>query len=444
MRKNFILLILVSLFFVTDVKAVTSINMLEDVQFSVNGQFYSLNSDGTRDSKGYSLVINDDVAYAIPSNTNWHYGTSGGSLVQCGMSFIEGNNYAVTYYFSMTDSSNYLHPSYSSYSNKLGIGTNYSNANLDFNYTSVSTGVEMLTIPNWSTPFGSEIGTFTIVFKANETGTCLNVAFSSSDKNTYANEVGFIGRHFQDLGAGTLTSSEVQTIIDNSINNALGGLESEQQETNDKLDDLNDSISSDSEDTSSSSCGIICKLKGIWEGITNLPNLILDGLGNLFTYLLVPSDDQFEELIEDSADLAENFGFVGQSYDFAVELLSTFRNYSSGYYNNYLTFPEFSIPATSLTPEVVFWEDTKVNFVNNELLNKSVGATTVISLIRTITSFFIIGWFVSWGFKEFYRVMSKSTAIDDGSDIASGMAQDVGERYNQESRLRYLDRKSKR
>lgn len=86
--------------------------------------------------------------------------------------------------------------------------------------------------------------------------------------------------------------------------------ESYQKETNSKIDETNDLISGDSSDTTSKSCGIICKLKGIFTGIIELPgklvSLLIDALKSLF----IPKNMDF---INNLVDTLENkLGLIAQ------------------------------------------------------------------------------------------------------------------------------------
>lgn len=82
----------------------------------------------------------------------------------------------------------------------------------------------------------------------------------------------------------------------------------------------NDLIEGESEDTESSKCGMICKLKAIWKGIINLPGLIIEGLVGLF----IPSDMDF---INNFVDSIENkLGFIAsvpiQFIEFGLNLIT--------------------------------------------------------------------------------------------------------------------------
>ena len=64
----------------------------------------------------------------------------------------------------------------------------------------------------------------------------------------------------------------------------------------DKSDKISNSITSTDDDTTSNKCGIICKLKGIFTGIANLPSKI----GDLLKSLFIPSDEQMSDLLNDT------------------------------------------------------------------------------------------------------------------------------------------------
>lgn len=83
----------------------------------------------------------------------------------------------------------------------------------------------------------------------------------------------------------------------NQTNDIINGINSSMNEVNDNINDMKENVdntlNSEDEDTSSSKCGVVCKLKGIWDGIIHLPqniwNLMKGGfeaitnaLGSLF------------------------------------------------------------------------------------------------------------------------------------------------------------------
>lgn len=99
--------------------------------------------------------------------------------------------------------------------------------------------------------------------------------------------------------------------INDSINNATDKILQGQ-------DKINDTLNSEDSDTSSKKCGVVCKLKGIWEGITNLPTLIVDKIKGLF----VPDDFDFLTNFKDT--LENKLGFIAsipiQVLDYLISL----------------------------------------------------------------------------------------------------------------------------
>lgn len=137
---------------------------------------------------------------------------------------------------------------------------------------------------------------------------------------------------------------------------SLGGNYSEydpsSQEVVDGIEDLNDSITSDSKDTTSGSCGIICKLKGIFTGIIELPvkvaNLIIDGIKSLF----IPSDMDF---INNFVDSIENkLGLIAEVPASIIEFILSLASASWEDYTS-LTFPSITVFGVS------FWNEVTVD-----------------------------------------------------------------------------------
>lgn len=199
---------------------------------------------------------------------------------------------------------------------------------------------------------------------------------------------------------------------ENDFEDALGGLEQNQQETNDKLDNVKE----EQEKTNGF-------LGSILDFITGIPQAIADLFSELLQDLFIPTEEQFEELIDKSQDLSENFGFVGQSYSYAVEFLQT--AYSSlrslGTYS--LRFPGLEIGDTTLFDGMSLIPQKYFDIQDNELLTGSNGYI-LMQNIRTFTNFLFVGLFISWGFKEYYRVMSKTTEVTDGVSSLSSQASD--------------------
>lgn len=111
-------------------------------------------------------------------------------------------------------------------------------------------------------------------------------------------------------------NNAINSIISNqkeNINNIINNQNQNQQQTNEKLDNLNDSITSEDDDFESKKCGMICKLK-------KLPSMIIDGIKSIF----IPSDMDF---ITDFVDSIESkLGFIAsvpiQLIEFILNLAS--------------------------------------------------------------------------------------------------------------------------
>lgn len=123
---------------------------------------------------------------------------------------------------------------------------------------------------------------------------------------------------------------------------------------------------------------------------------ILDGLKALF----VPTDNQLYEIINDSKDLAENFGFVGESINFFINIFTSFLGMVNA--NGCVEFPEFSIGSTSLFDKITFWNAQYVCLADNVILSQN------INTIRTITSIVLVCLFIGFASSKFFNILSKN------------------------------------
>ncbi len=193
--------------------------------------------------------------------------------------------------------------------------------------------------------------------------------------------------HFADSGASGVVG-------------AIEGVQQYQKETIDKIKEANDLISSDSDDTESKSCGIICKLKGIFTGIIELPKKLVELLIDALKSLFVPSDEQLLEIIDDSKELSENFGFVGEAINFFITLFTSLLGMVNA--NGCVEFPAFSIGSTSLFDGMTFWDSQQVCLADNAILSNN------ITTIRTITSIVLVCLFINFASSKFFSILSKS------------------------------------
>lgn len=112
------------------------------------------------------------------------------------------------------------------------------------------------------------------------------------------------------------------------------------------LNNINSNITSDDEDTTSNKCGIICKLKGIFSGIVELPGKI----ANLIKGLFVPDDFDF---INDFKDvMISKLGILAQVPDMLLSFLNDIKN--KEYTKQCFTMPKMSFFGYSFWDEMSF------------------------------------------------------------------------------------------
>lgn len=213
-----------------------------------DGLFYSLTAYPGWAEAGYSYngsVISspeDGTLFtAVPTNVGHTYGKNGGALSQCGMSFVKDFYYSVSYNFLISDWENYLHPNYSSWSPQYLVNVCRSKScTPNYPLTSVSSGMEFLYYNNVYS-----VGSFTVIFKAPNDGTCVSLAFSSYNKSTPFEGISFVGYTYQSLGSTPLTETQIKNALSSdftTLSNKIEDMKSEQEKTNSKLDSANSSL----------------------------------------------------------------------------------------------------------------------------------------------------------------------------------------------------------
>lgn len=191
-----------------------------------------------------------------------------------------------------------------------------------------------------------------------------------------------------------------RTIVDQN-NTIING----QEDIKNNTDEINNNITSDDSDTTSSKCGIICKLKGIFNGIVSLPSKI----GELLKSLFIPTNEQLYEIVNDSKELSENFGFVGESVNFFITLFTNLLGLVSQ--NGCIEFPGFKLSKTSLFDEHIFWNAQNVCLSDNVILADN------ITQIRFITSIALICLFINFASSMFFKILSKNESYRTNADV---------------------------
>ena len=195
-----------------------------------------------------------------------------------------------------------------------------------------------------------------------------------------------------------LSEEDVLTPLINSSKDSEKQQEiiNKQTETNSKLDD----VKGKQDEAEKTRKGILGKVGEILTSIVNLPknivNLVIDGLKSLF----VPTDEQLYEIVNDSKELSENFGFVGEAVAFFLNIFTSLLGMINA--NGCIEMPAFKIGATSLFDEHTFWEARNVCLADNAILSAN------IDTIRTITSIVFVSLFLGFAARKFFSILSKS------------------------------------
>ena len=219
--------------------------------------------------------------------------------------------------------------------------------------------------------------------------------------------------------ASSQNYSSYDLIVKNSqIINQNNTIINQGQQTNDKLDDLNskqdktnDTLTSEDDDVTSKKCGVVCKLKGIFTGIIELPSKIVNGLIDALKSLFVPTDEQLYEIVNKSKDLSENFGFVGESVNFFIDIFTSLLGMVNA--NGCIELPAFKMGATSLFDEHTFWDARQTCLADNVILSAN------IDTIRTITSIVFVSLFLGFASRKFFSILSKESNNNDVTDSMS-------------------------
>ena len=182
-----------------------------------------------------------------------------------------------------------------------------------------------------------------------------------------------------------------------------------QQETNKKLDETNkklDDVKGKQDEAEKTRKGILGKIGEVLSSIASLPKKIVEFLMDALKSLFVPTDDQLYEIVNDSKELSENFGFVGEAVAFFLNIFTGLLGMVNA--NGCIEMPAFKIGATSLFDEHTFWEARNVCLADNTILSAN------IDTIRAITSIAFVSLFLGFAASKFFGILSKN---DSGTSM---------------------------
>ena len=230
-----------------DVHARTIVGDIEIGDWSsfTNGAFYNIVSTDSIQNKGWNLDTN---GMATPtSSIQTIMNSYGMGMSICDLSLLADNYYSFTLLIG-SDSDAYYHPFYVNRSTKLGISNNSSVWFTNFNYDNLSDGVQQNYI-HLGQSSHIYLDSFTGIFKAPTSGTCLNLAFSSNKTLDFYRQSFAIGYRLTSLGSKPLTEQQISNALSQdfqNLNNSINNLSSGINQTNDKLNDINSSINDSS------------------------------------------------------------------------------------------------------------------------------------------------------------------------------------------------------
>lgn len=263
-----------------DVHAQTILGGIEIGDWSsfTNGAFYNIVSTDSIQNKGWDL---DSSGMAGPtSSIQTIMNSYGMGMSICDLSLLTDNYYSFTLLIG-SDSNAYYHPFYVNRSTKLGISNNSSVWFTNFNYDNLSDGVQQNYI-SYGDSQHIYLNSFTGIFKAPASGTCLNLAFSSNKTLDFYRQSFAIGYRLTNLGAKPLTQEQITNALSQdfeNLNNSINNLSSGINETNNKLNDINSSINDSSSpdlDGLKNTAGWLPE--GPIDSILNLPLTLLNSL----------------------------------------------------------------------------------------------------------------------------------------------------------------------
>ena len=216
------------------------------------------------------------------------------------------------------------------------------------------------------------------------------------------NNYGYYG--FYRITNGYLSDEDVLTPLINSSNDSQKQQEQldEQKKTNSKLDD----VKGKQDEAEKTRKGILGKIGEVLSSIASLPKKIVEFLVDALKSLFVPTDDQLYEIVNDSKELSENFGFVGEAVAFFLNIFTGLLGMVNA--NGCIEMPAFKIGATSLFDEHTFWEARNVCLADNTILSAN------IDTIRTITSIAFVSLFLGFAASKFFGILSKN---DSGTSM---------------------------
>ncbi|MBQ8902332.1 MAG: hypothetical protein IJY87_04625 [Bacilli bacterium] len=195
----------------------------------------------------------------------------------------------------------------------------------------------------------------------------------------------FYQNYTQELYNSIINSNQNQTLID----------QNQQQLQQDK---------EQHEEAQETRKGIWDSIKSVLNAIVNLPGKIIELLIDALKLLFIPTDSQIQEVIDESQNMAENFGFIGQIVNFVVEVFTSIISVVQS--EGCIDFPELTLDFsnTPIGKPMTLWKGSRVCMAENAWFGTD---SSSIQIVRTITTLTLMLGFVNFAYVYYFKVLSK-------------------------------------
>jgi len=150
-----------------------------------------------------------------------------------------------------------------------------------------------------------------------------------------------------------------------------------------------------------------------------------DSIAHAFKNLFVPTEDMFNELIHDSQKLSDNFGFIGETVNFFIDLFTRVENTSRS--RGCIRLPELTLKFGHIKgmKDFTLWSEVDYCVSDHGWFGKS----AVVGTIRLVITMGAIIIFMRMALREFNFVLSKNN-----SQVASGVMTNVNDTVRSDSK----------
>lgn len=278
-----------------------------------------------------------------------------------GSNLLDGKGAILSYTFKATSDGNYVWVSMTTQESTTGYWSLYG-------YNVISQGSQA---PSAQDIVDSLQGQFNSIITD-----ISNLHLTIDNQFTHVNSaIGALGQDMLDITNNLETNIFNKfEYLEDSLAQGFDNLGNKIEETNNKIDNVNNSINSEDSDTNSSKCGIVCKLKGIWNGIINLPGNIwnfikggFDSIIDLFTppqECTIPTDVLDANSRFTNSSLFEKIGdnefSIKGSGGPIIKLSNDKKNYT-------ISFDYKTAKLNSL--RIMTYDGTNIVSINNTLIN---------------------------------------------------------------------------